>query len=160
MLCAQADLRLEQRHKRRSNDRRNSSRSSSPDDREKSFRGSSRLADRDRSRGRYEQAQEPFDAEAYLEATTFGPAGGLARGEQHGYRLLTNESKRPCHGALCQLTSCFCSRSRSRSREREGSYSRTRERSRDRDWDRNRARQRAHDHGGGSHQDRQRGHGR
>ncbi len=76
----QADLRYEQRHKRRSNERRSGSRSSSPED-----RSSSENVDRDGSRHRQEPANEPFDAEAYLEATTLGAVGGSDRGRRHGY---------------------------------------------------------------------------
>lgn len=94
---AQADIRVEQRHKRRSNERRDSSRSSSPDDRGR-FAASAAHAERQhsahtqdssRSADDYvgsnlrELLQKPFDAEAYLEATTFGVSGGLSHGNEY-----------------------------------------------------------------------------
>lgn len=141
----QADLRFEQRHKRRSNERRSRSRSSSPE-----VQGSSGYADRDGSRRRHEQVDEPFDAEAYLEATTFGFAGRSDRGSRHEYITLHQRAS----FCLLYLTISFRSRSRSRSRSRDGSYNRSRDRSWDRDRDRNRERQRAQDRGKDNHQDR------
>jgi hypothetical protein len=94
---AQADIRVEQRHTRRSNERRGSSRSSSPDDRGQfaasaahaERQQSARTQDSSRSADNYagsslrELVQKPFDAEAYLEATTFGVSGALSHGNEY-----------------------------------------------------------------------------
>jgi hypothetical protein len=81
--------------------------------------------------------QEPFDAEAYLEATTFGVAGEFGRGSRHKY--IAFQQGYVAFGS-CTSHFVFCSRSRSRSRERECSY-RARDRSWDRDGDRERERE-------------------
>lgn len=90
----QADLRVEQRHYRRSSERRPCSPSRSPEGRghrgpatnsraeheqRRDDGGATRHSERDCRRRSDERVEEPFDAEAYLEATTFG------FGNRHGY---------------------------------------------------------------------------
>ncbi len=68
-----------------------------------------------------ERVDEPFDAEAYLEATTFGAVGGNRR------RFTTNFPFKPKNLVSSASFHEFFHRSTSRSRSRE------RDRSRDRD---------------------------